>query len=94
MKVLPSTVQTIRLKHGILQVRSQSHPRRIAGYLTVPQIAKMLDKKAHWIYHLINTGRINVKKDTKTGLYLFPDCPETLEMFRQLKTGDVDNCRI
>jgi len=46
MKVLPSTVQTIRLKHGIFQVRSQSHPRRIAGYLTVPQIAKVIDKKA------------------------------------------------
>ena len=91
MKVLPSTVQTIRLKHGILQVRSQSHPRRIDGSLTVPQIAKMLDKKAHWIYHLINTGRISVKKDASTGLYLFPNSPETLEMFQKLKTGDVSN---
>lgn len=91
MKVLPSTVKTIRLRHGIFQVRHQSHPRRIAGYLTVPQIAKVIDKKAHWIYHLINTGRIKVKKDTSTGLYLFPDCPETLEMFQKLKTGDVDN---
>jgi len=84
-------VQTIRLRHGIFQVRHQSHPRRIAGYLTVPQIAKMIDKKAHFLYHLINTGRIKVKKDAKTGLYLFPDNPQTLEMFHQLKTGDVDN---
>ena len=37
--VLPSTVKTLRLKHGIFQVRSQSHPRRIPGSLTVPQIA-------------------------------------------------------
>jgi DNA invertase Pin-like site-specific DNA recombinase len=88
LKVLPSTVQTIRLKHGIFQVRHQSHPRRIPGYLTVPQIAGMIDKKAHWIYHLINIGRIKVKKDAETGLYLFPDCPETLEMFRQLKTKE------
>ena len=91
LKVLPSTVKTIRLKHGIFQVRHQSHPRRIPGYLTVPQIARMIDKKAHFLYHLINTYRIKVKKDTKTGLYLFPDRPETLEMFRKLKTGDVDN---
>ena len=94
MKVLPSTVKTIRLRHGIFQVRHQSHPRRIPGYLTVPQIAKLIDKKVHWIYHLINTGRIKVKKDASVGLYLFPDCPETLEMFHQLKTGDVDNFRI
>ncbi len=91
MKVLPSTVKTVRLRHGIFQVRSQSHPRRIAGYLTVPQMAKVIDKKAHWIYHLINTGRIKVKKDASVGLYLFPDRPETLEMFHQLKIGDVDN---
>jgi hypothetical protein len=45
--VLPSTVKTIRLKHGILQKRSQSHPRRIDGYLTVPQLAKTLDISVH-----------------------------------------------
>ncbi|MFQ6043288.1 MAG: recombinase family protein [Candidatus Poribacteria bacterium] len=93
LKVLPSTVKTIRLRHGIFQVRHQSHPRRIPGYLTVPQIARMIDQKAHWIYHHINMGRIKVKKDTKTGLYLFPDCPETLEMFRKLKTGDVESIK-
>jgi hypothetical protein len=85
MTVLPSTVKTIRLRHRIFQVRSQSHPRRITGYLTVPQIAKMLDVKAHWIYHHINMGRIQVQKDASTRLYLFPDRPETLEMFQKLK---------
>ena len=94
MKVLPSTVKTIRLKHGIFQVRSQSHPRRIAGYLTVPQIANMLDIKAHWIYHRINTGRIQVQKEASTGLYLFPDRPETLERVQKLITGEVDTLRI
>jgi len=29
--VLPSTARGIRLKHGIFQTRSQSHPRRIEG---------------------------------------------------------------
>jgi len=93
LKVLPSTVKTIRLRHGIFQVRHQSHPRRIEGCLTVPQIARVIDKKVHWIYHLINIGRIKVKKDTKTGLYLFPDHPETLEMFHKLKTGDVESIK-
>jgi hypothetical protein len=40
--VLPSTVQTIRLKHGLMQRDHQSHPRRKAGYLTIPQLAQRL----------------------------------------------------
>lgn len=86
-RVLPSTVKGVRLKHGIMQKRSQSHPRRINGYLTVPQIAKALDISNHWIYDRIHTGVIHVKQDTKTGLYLFPDAAETLEQFRKLKAG-------
>jgi DNA invertase Pin-like site-specific DNA recombinase len=83
--LLPSTVQGIRLKYGILQKRSQSHPRRIDGYLTVPQVATMLDVSKHWIYDRIHKGVINATRDNKTGLYLFPDTPETLEQFRKLK---------
>jgi hypothetical protein len=59
----------------------------VDDYLTVPQIARMIDKKTHWIYHHISVGRIKVKKDAKTGLYLFSDHPETLEMFHQMKTA-------
>lgn len=85
--LLPSTVKGIRLKHGIMLKRSQSHPRRIAGHLTVPEIAKVLDITRHWIYDRIHKGVIHVKRDTKTGLYLFPDTPNTLEQFRKLKAG-------
>ena len=38
--VLPSTVKIIRLRHGIFQVRSQSHPRQVKGALTLSQVAK------------------------------------------------------
>jgi DNA invertase Pin-like site-specific DNA recombinase len=85
--LLSSTVQSIRLRHGIMQKRHQSHPRRIDGYLTVPQIAKRLDIPNHWIYDRIHKGVIDVKKDTKTGLYLFPAKPGTLEQFQKLKAG-------
>ena len=30
---------------------------------------------------------VRVKRDAPTRLYLFPDCPETLEAFRQLRAG-------
>jgi DNA invertase Pin-like site-specific DNA recombinase/predicted DNA-binding transcriptional regulator AlpA len=85
--VLPSTVRTIRLKHGQFLVRSQSHPRSIPGYLTMPQLAKTLDVSPHWLYDRINNGRIQIPKDTQTGLYLFPDTPETIEQFQKLKSG-------
>lgn len=87
--VLPSTVKNIRLNHRLFLKRSQSHPRRIAGHLTVPQLARALDLSKHWIYDRIHNGCIEVGKDTATGLYLFPDQPTTLKMFKELKAGRV-----
>jgi len=91
--VLPSTVRIVRLKHGIFLVRSQSHPRQIPGYLTVSQVACRLDVKPHWLYHHINRKRIQVEKDEQTGLYLFPDNPETFAAFQQFKDGKIENLR-
>lgn len=91
--VLPSTGKSIRLKHGILQVRSQSHPRRVEGALTLSQVAQALDIAPHWIYDRINKGCIQVSKDAQTSLYLFPDDPATLEQFRQLRAGTLKMVR-
>ena len=91
--VLPSTVKIIRLKHGQFQVRSQSHPRHVAGALTLSQIAKALDIAPHWIYDRINNGCIQITKDTQTNLYLFPDDPATLEQFQQLRAGILKELR-
>jgi predicted DNA-binding transcriptional regulator AlpA len=91
--VLPSTVKTIRLKHHIFQKRCQSHPRHIPGYLTIPQIAPKLSVTAHWFYHLIRSGKIKVSRDEQSGLYLFPDQPETLDLLQQLKAGTIKNLR-
>jgi len=91
--VLPSTVKSIRLKHRIFLKPSQSHPRCFPGCLTIPQLAPQLGVTAHWIYHLIRRGKIQITRDPQTGLYLFPDQPDTLEKFRQLKAGTVNNLR-
>jgi hypothetical protein len=91
--VLPSTVRTIRLKHRIFQVRSQSHPRRIPGFLTISQIAAALDITPHWIYDRIHNGTIDVVKDPKTRLFLFPDQPDTIEQFKQLEAGILQTLR-
>jgi hypothetical protein len=85
--VLPSTVKTIRLKHRLMQQRHQSHPRHVAGSLTVPQLARRLGVSPHWLYDRLANGRIQLDKDPTTGLYLFPDQPTTVERLQQLQAG-------
>src|ERR671922_2502048 len=92
-ELLASTVQLIRLRHGRLHRYWGPRPRRVAGSLTIPQIATAVGVKPHWIYHLISRGRIRVKRDEETGLYLFPDRPETLGAFRQLRDGQLTELR-
>src|SRR5262245_41271530 len=53
----------IRLRHGLMVKRSQSHPRRIAGFLTLSQIAEQLQVTRHWIHDRIHNGTIQVRKD-------------------------------
>jgi hypothetical protein len=91
--VLPSTVRGIRLRHRLMIKRSQSHPRRVKGFLTLPQIAERLQVSPHWIYDRINNGTIQVAKDPEWQLYLFPDQPSTLALFRKLREGKVKNLR-
>jgi len=87
--VLPSTVRRVRLKHRLLQNRSQSHTRRIQGFLTVPQLTKLLDLPRYWIYNQIAKEKIQIEKDAKTGLYLFSDTPETLQLLKKLRGGEL-----
>lgn len=88
-QVLVSTVKNIRLLHRIFRRASQSHPRRVSGFLTIPQLAEQLDIAPHWIYDRIHNGTIHAQKDASTQCYLFPDQPETLEQFRQLLGGQI-----
>lgn len=88
--VLTSTVRNIRLSHRILRVAHQSHPRRVAGFLTVRQLAEKLKIPRHWLYDRIHNGTIEVQKDASTGSYLFPDKPSTLKRFRQLIDGQIE----
>lgn len=89
-KLLPSTVKGLRLKHKVFVTRSQSHPRRIPGYLTVPQAAAAPGLSPYWFYDRIQKGTIVMSRDQATGLYLFPDTPETLDQFRDLRAGNVN----
>jgi len=89
--VLTSTVRSLRQKHHIHPKRKKAQPRCVPGYLTIPQIAQALGSTTFWIYHRISTGQISVTKDQQTGLYLFPDHPDTLEQFQQFKAGEINS---
>lgn len=91
--LLPSTVAKIRLRNGVLRKPKLSRPRQIDGFLTIPQLAKTLGIPAHYIYDRINKGTIDVTKDSRTGLYLFPNQPATIEHFRQLLDGRLQKLR-
>jgi hypothetical protein len=64
--------------------KSQSHPRRVPGFLTVSQLAKQIGVPDHWIYDRIHKGVIQPLKGPK-GIYVFPDTTETLTKFLDLK---------
>ena len=88
-RFLTSTVRNIRLKHRILITPSQSHPRHIPNYLTVPQLAQRLGLPLHWVYDGIKKRRIQILKDPQKHVYLFPDKPKTIEDLLKLKNGKV-----
>ena len=89
--VLESTVRRVRLKHRLFRNPSQSRPRHIEGFLTVPQIAEVLSIPKYWIHDRIHNGTISVSKDLVTGLWLFPNNSTTLEMFKNLWSGNLHN---
>ena len=92
--VLRSSVQIVRLRHGLMRDRHQSHPRRVPGFLTVPQLTTKLKLERSWIYDRIHNGTIQVALDPERKLYLFPNTPETLARFRQLRAGKLNTLRI
>src|SRR5439155_22513572 len=94
LTVIPSTVRTIRLKHGLRRPRPGSRPRRIPGKLTVPELVKLLDVPLHWAYQRIERGDIQVRLDQERKLYLFPDTPEAITQLRKLKAGRIQSVRL
>ena len=93
-KVIATTVRGMRLKHRLLRPRPGSRPRRMAGKLTLPQVARLLDVPLHWLYQRIGRGVIEVPLHPGRKLYLFPDTPEALALLQQLKAGLIERVRL
>ena len=80
--VLPSTVKGLRRTRGRMPQRSQSHPRRRAGDLTVPPLAQALAITPPWGSHQSTRGTVALSRAAGTGLSRCPDAPEPLEACR------------
>ena len=94
--VVRSTVQTIQHRHGLIRgarVKGASRAHHIPGRLTVSEVARKLEVPKPWMYNRIYNGAIQIVKDDRTGLYLAPDDPATIERFRELKEGKVRKLR-
>ena len=74
-------------------MKGTSREHHVPGYLTLHEVARRLEVPKHWIYNRISNGAIQVAKDERMGLYLFPDDPATIERFRELKEGKVRKLR-
>jgi DNA invertase Pin-like site-specific DNA recombinase len=83
-RFLPNTVQVIRLAQGRIHRFDGPRPRRVEGFLTIPQLAQALGVKPEWLHYQIRLGHIQAQRDENTGLYLFPDRPSTLAHLRRL----------
>jgi DNA invertase Pin-like site-specific DNA recombinase len=94
--VVRSTVQAIRHRHGLLRggrEKGGSRAHHVPGCLTLSQVAQKLEVPNPWMYNRIYNGAIQIVKDARTGLYLFPDDPSTIERLRELKEGKIRKLR-
>jgi predicted DNA-binding transcriptional regulator AlpA len=82
-----STGRGWRLKHPCFITRPQSHPRSLAGFLPVPQVARRLGLSVHWLYARLQTGQLRLQKAPLTRLFLFPAPPSTTEFLPHLRAG-------
>ena len=85
-------VLRIRLRRRVLHDRTRSRGS-VPGYLTVSQLAERLKTAPHRIYERIYDGRIEVARDSRRKMYLFPDEPRMIKLIQHLLAGKVQKVR-
>jgi len=80
-------VLRLRLRRRVLRERGRR--RQVAGYLTVRQVAERLGVSPYWIYERIYKGAIEVVRDPRWKIYLFPESGRTIRVFQAMLAGRV-----
>jgi len=89
-KVLPITVQRLRLGAGVKITKQRTRWQHAPELLSAPQLAAKLNIPVNWIYVQIRKGRIRVDRQASGG-YLFEDRPDVIEAIRNLRCHDLQN---
>ncbi|TIL83155.1 MAG: recombinase family protein [Mesorhizobium sp.] len=83
-KVLPITVQRIRLGAGIKMTAQRNRWSHVSSLLSAPELAARLNIPVNWLYVQIRYKRLLIDRQP-TGGYLFQDTPAVLDAVRNLR---------
>jgi hypothetical protein len=89
-KVLPITVQRLRLGAGVKIAKQRTRWQHAPQMLSAPQLAAKLNIPVNWIYVQIRKGRIRIDRQPSGG-YLVEDRPEVIEAIRNLRSHSLQN---
>lgn len=90
-RVLPMTVQRIRLRAGLKSVVEQrSRWRHSPDMLSAQQLAGKLNIPVNWLYVQIRQGRLLVDRHA-SGAHLFSNTPSVIEAVRKLRNHELES---
>jgi hypothetical protein len=89
-KVLPITVQRIRLLAGIKQAEQRTRWQHPPNILSAQELAGRLNIPVNWLYVQIRKGRLLIDRQP-SGAHLFANTPSVIEAVRKLRNHDVDH---
>lgn len=87
-KVLPITVQRIRLNAGIKVATQRNRWTHASTSLSAAQVAARLNIPVNWIYVQIRQKRLLIDRQP-TGAYLLRNCPSVINAVRDLRNHTI-----
>ena len=92
-KVLPVTVQRIRLAAGIKVALQRDRWHHDPGLFSVNDLASRLGIPVNWLYVQIRKGRLLIDRQP-SGAYLFPNTSSVLDGVRSLRNHTISNLNL
>jgi DNA invertase Pin-like site-specific DNA recombinase len=90
-KVLPITVQRIRLRAGLKGLAEQrTRWRHSPDLLSAQELAGILNIPVNWLYVQIRHGRLLIDRHP-SGAHLFSNTPNVIEAVRKLRNHELDH---
>jgi DNA invertase Pin-like site-specific DNA recombinase len=87
-KVLPITVQRIRLRAGVKLTEQRTRWRHPPDVLSAQELAAKLHIPVNWLYVQVRQGRLLIDRQPN-GAHLFTNTPSVIEAVRKLRNHDV-----